>query len=102
MTLIPQSIQKPFRRFEIGVGLISVAAGLWWLVQFGFWFWLNQTLPELDTGVLREGAFRLAQSSYLLGFGVNLLRRGYVSLLFWMITLGALASVPVMSGPVGP
>ena len=100
MTLIPQSIQKPFRRFEIGVGLISVAAGLWWLVQFGVW--LNGSLPELDAGVVGEGAIRLAQSSYLLGFGVNLLRRGYVSLLFWMITLGALASVPVMSGPVGP
>ena len=99
MTLIPQSIQKPFRRFEIAVGIISILVGLWLLVQF--WFWLNQTLPELDAGVLREGAFRLAQSIYLLGFGVNLLRRGYVSLLFWMIALGVLASVPVMSGPIG-
>ena len=77
-----------------------MAAGLWWLVQFGVW--LNGSLPELDAGVVGEGAIRLAQSSYLLGFGVNLLRRGYVSLLFWMIALGALASVPVMCGPVGP
>jgi protein-S-isoprenylcysteine O-methyltransferase Ste14 len=100
MTLIPPPVQKPFRRFEIAVGIISVVAGLWLLVQFSVW--LNQTRPELDAGVVGEGALRLAQSVYLLGFGVNLLRHGYVSLLFWMIALGALASVPVMSGPVGP
>ena len=100
MTLIPPPVQKPFRRFEIGVGLVSVAAGLWWLVQFRVW--LNGSLPELDAGAVGEGALRLAQSLYLLGFGVNLLRHGYVSLLFWMIVLGVLASVPVMSGPVGP
>ncbi|MTW22055.1 hypothetical protein [Allochromatium palmeri] len=99
MTLIPQPVQKPFRRFEIGVGLIGVVAGLWLLVQFGFW--LNRVLPELDLGIVGEGALRLAQSVYLLGFGVNLLRRGYISLVFWMIALAVLANVPVMSGEIG-
>ena len=49
-------------------GLIGVVAGLWLLVQFGVW--LNRAWPELDLGVAGEGALRLAQSLYLLGFGV--------------------------------
>jgi hypothetical protein len=74
----PQPLQKPFRSFEIVAGLLCVAAGIWMLLQFGLW--LGGTVPNLEIRSMRDAALLLVQSIYLLGFGGNLLRSGYVAL----------------------
>ncbi len=87
VTIIPQPLQKPFRRFEIVAGLVCVAAGVWTLAQFGFW--LAGAVPHLEIPSMEDAALLLVKSIYLLGFGGNLLRSGYVALVFWMIAVAA-------------
>ena len=96
MTIISQPLQKPFRRFEIVAGLACVAAGVWMLAQFGFW--LAGAVPHLDIRSEGDAALLLLQSIYLLGFGGNLLRSGYVALIFWMIAVAILVALPVTAG----
>lgn len=96
MTIIPQPLQKPFRRFEIVAGLVCVVAGVWMLAQFGFW--LTGAVPHLEIRSMGDPALLLVQSIYLLGFGGNLLRSGYVALVFWMIAIAILVALPVTAG----
>ena len=96
MTIIPRPLHKPFRRFEIVAGLVCVAAGLWMLAQFGLW--LAGAAPHLEIGSMGDFALLLVQSIYLLIFGGNLLRSGYIALVFWTIALAILAALPVTVG----
>jgi len=91
MTIIPKPLKKPFRRLEIAAGLICIAAGIWMLAQFGLW--LAGSVQLLKIGSTGEAVLLLVQSVYLIGFSVNLLRSGYVALVFWMITIAILVTL---------
>ncbi len=93
VTIIPQPLQKPFRRFEIVAGLACVATGVWMLAQFGFW--LAGAVPHLEIRSMGDATLLLVQSLYLLGFGGNLLRSGYIALVFWIIAVAILVALPV-------
>lgn len=96
MTIIPKPAKKPFRRLEIVSGSICIAAGLWLLLQFGLW--VAGSDPHMHIRSLGEAIMALVQSIYLLGFGINLLRSGYVALVFWMIAIAILATLPLTMG----
>jgi hypothetical protein len=91
MTIIPEPLQKPFRRLEITAGLICIVTGIWMLAQFGLW--LAGSVPFLDIRSTGEAILLLVQSVYLIGFSINLLRSGYVALVFWMITIAILVTL---------
>jgi hypothetical protein len=91
MTTIPKPIQKPFRRLEIAAGLVCIVAGIWMLAQFGLW--LTGSVPFLEIRSMGEAVLLLIQSVYLIGFSINLLRSGYVALVFWMITIAILVTL---------
>ena len=88
---IPKPLKKPVRRFEIGAGLICITAGLWMLAQLCLW--LTGAVPYLHVRSMGEAILLLAQSVYLIGFSINLLRTGYVALVFWMITIAILVTL---------
>ena len=96
MSIIPQTLQKSFRRFEVVAGVICVVSGFWMLTQFGFW--LTGSVPHMEIRSMRDAVLLLVPSIYLLGFGYNLLRSGYVALLFWVIAIAILIALPVMAG----
>ncbi len=96
MTVVPQPMQKTFRRFEIVAGLLCLATGFWMLTQFALW--LFGSVPHLEIRSMRDAALLLAQAIYLLGFGGNLLFSGYVGLLFWVIAIAILVALPVTAG----
>jgi hypothetical protein len=93
MTIVPKPLQKPLRFCEIVFGLICVAAGCWALIGFGKWL----VGSGLVTGSYSwwNAILLVGQSLYLLGFGVNLLRWGYLSMVLWAIALGILCALPV-------
>jgi hypothetical protein len=96
MTIIPQPLKKTFRRFEIVAGLLCLAAGAWMLTQFALW--LAGSVPHLEIRSMRGSALLLVPSIYLLGFGGNLVRSGYVALVFWIIAVAILVALPVTAG----
>ena len=73
-----------------------MAAGVWILAQLGFW--LAGDVPHLEIRSMRDVVLLLVPSIYLLGFGGNLLRSGYVALVFWVIAVAILVALPVMAG----
>ena len=96
MTIVPQPLEKPLRRIEIGTGLLCVAAGVWTLAQgaagvFG-------SVPSQEIGSVWGWVLVFGKSLYLLAFGGVLLRSGYVSLIFWVIAAAILVSLPVTFG----
>lgn len=99
MTIIPQPLQKPLRGLEIVFGLICVVAGAWALVRFGTWLIGNEPIAEKLSWW--NALLLLVQALYLLSFGGNLLRRGYLSLVLWVIALAILCVLPTMSGLAG-
>jgi len=96
VTIVPQPLRKAFRSFEVVSGLVCVAAGVWMLVQLGFW--LAGSEPQLGIGSIGGVALLLVQAVYLLAFGGNLFRSGYVALVFWVIALAILGALPVTAG----
>jgi hypothetical protein len=96
MTIIPKPVQKPFRRFEIAAGLLCIAAGIWLLAEFALW--LAGAVPHLHIRSKGEALLILVQSVYLTGFSVNVLRSGYVALVFWMIAIAILVTLPLTAG----
>jgi len=99
MTIIPKPIKKPFRHLEIAAGLVFIAAGLWLVIQFGLW--LAGADPQVHIRSFGEAALILVQSVYLIGISVNLLRTGRVALVFWMIAVAILATLPLTTGLFG-
>lgn len=99
MTNIPKPVKRPFRRLEIITGLICMAAGILMLAQFGLW--LSGAVSYLLIGSKGEAALLLFQSVYLIGFSFNLLRSGHVALVFWMIAIAILISLPLTTGLFG-
>ena len=96
MTIIPQPLIKPLRRFEIIVGLLCVAVGIWMLAQVTLWLLGSEPSLEIRSGW--GGVLVLVQSMYLLGFGGKLLRSGYVGLVFWVIAAAILVALPAAAG----
>ena len=96
MTIVPLPLKKPLRRLEIVAGLLCVVAGGWMLVQFALW--VSGSVPHMEIRSMRDAALLLVQSTYLLGFGGNLLLRGYVGLIFWIIAAAILIALPVSAG----
>ena len=99
MTIVPKPVQKPFRRVEIAAGLLCIAAGLWLLVEFGFW--LAGAVPHLNIHSFGEAIMIFVQAVYLIGFSINLLRSGYIALVFWMLAIAILVTLPLTSGIFG-
>lgn len=99
MTIIPKPLQKPLRLCEIAFGLVCIAAGAWALIRFGSW--LAESGSARGISSLWNAALLFAQGIYLLGFGSNLLRRGYLSMVLWVMALAILCALPVMTGKFG-
>jgi hypothetical protein len=77
MTIVPPPVKRTFRRFEIVVGLLCLAAGAWMLTQFALW--LSGSVPQVEVRSMTDAALLLVQSIYLLGFSGNVLFRGSVA-----------------------
>jgi len=98
MTIIPKPLQKPLRLCEIILGLLCVATGAWALVILGSWLAFSE--PAHGDRLGWNAILLFAQSIYLLGFGANLLRRGYLNVLLWVIAFAILCALPVTMGMV--
>ena len=96
MTIIPQPLQKTFRRFEIVAGLLCVVTGVWMLAQFSFW--LSGSAARMEIRSMTDATLLLVQAIFLVGFGGNLLRSGQVALIFWVIAVAILVALPFSAG----
>ena len=96
MAITPKPVQKPFRRFEIAAGLLCIAAGIWLLAEFGLW--LAGNAPHVHISYTGEAILTFVQSVYLIGFSVNLLRSGRIALVFWMLAVAILVTLPLTTG----
>lgn len=97
MTIVPQPLQKGFRRLEIVFGLVCVVASGWLFYCFGLWAFDAPAGTAIDSPA--GAAMVLFYAVYLLVFGGNLLHTGYVALIFWAIALAAVVTAGTLLGP---
>lgn len=91
MTIIPSSIYRPFRRFEVVAGLLCLAVAVWTFLQLMLWLAGGATPLVVDS--LWGAVWLGLELMFLLGFGCSLISSGYIPVFFWLLALYAVINM---------